>query len=58
MKLDKENVQKFKQTFREEYGVNYSDDEAREALERLTLFFETLMEIDKRENITGIQKLY
>jgi len=47
-----ENVQRFKKLFKKKYGVDYTDEEAKKTLERLVLFFETLIEIDQREKIS------
>lgn len=41
-------LDEFKELFREKYGVQYTDAEAREAAENLTGFFEVLLKIDRR----------
>ena len=46
--LSEKSIQKFKKIFKEDYGVEYSDEEAREAAENLVGFFDLLYKIDKR----------
>ena len=46
--LSEKSIQKFKKIFKEDYGVEYSDEEAREASENLVGFFDLLYKIDKR----------
>lgn len=48
MQLSDKSVQKFKQVFKEEYGKEYTDIEAREAAENLVGFFDLLVKIDQR----------
>lgn len=46
--LSKQSIEEFKQIFKEEYGVEYTDDEAWEASHNLVSFFSLLMQIDQR----------
>jgi len=41
-------VQKFKQLYKRQYGVNYTDEQAREAHDNLVGFFSLLLEVDRR----------
>ena len=45
-----ETVKKFKQIFKEEYGVDYSDQEAWEATNNLLGVFEWLLKEDKKQH--------
>ncbi len=45
-----ETVENFKQMFKREYGVEYSDQEAWEAAHNLIGFFDLLLKVDRREN--------
>ena len=45
-----ETVENFKQMFKKEYGVEYSDQEAWEAAHNLIGFFDLLLKVDRREN--------
>lgn len=47
--ISKENMEKFKKLFKEEYGVEYTDQEAYEAASNLVGFFKLLHEIDIRD---------
>jgi flavoprotein len=40
-------LEKFKKTFKEKYGVEYTDTEVREASENLVRYFELLIKIDQ-----------
>jgi len=46
--LSREAIEKFKKLMKQEYGVDYTDKEAREAAENLVNFFELLIKIDRR----------
>ncbi len=48
--INPETVQEFKQTIKEEYGVEYSDKEAWEAMHNLVGFFDLLLKMDRRQN--------
>jgi len=46
--LSQEAIEKFKELMKREYGVDYTDKEARQAAENLVKFFELLIKIDRR----------
>lgn len=46
--LPQESIDGFKRIFKEEYGADYTDEEAREANNNLVNFFYLLMQIDQR----------
>ncbi|MEK7070876.1 MAG: hypothetical protein AAB966_03650 [Patescibacteria group bacterium] len=46
MSLSKETIRDFQRIIEKEYGVKYTDEEAREAAENLVGFFEILMKAD------------
>lgn len=46
--LSQKLIDEFKQLFKKKYGVNYTDEEAREAANNLVGFFEILLKIDAR----------
>ena len=48
--ISPETVAKFKKMFKEEYGADYSDEEAFEATHNLIGFFSLLLKIDRRTN--------
>jgi len=48
MQLSDKSVQEFKRIFKEEYGKEYTDAEAREAAENLVGFFDLLIKIDQK----------
>lgn len=41
-------IDEFKQIFKEKYKVSYTDEEAREAAERLVGFYKLLIKVDQR----------
>jgi hypothetical protein len=43
-------VARFKKIFKKEYGVEYSDDEAREAIHNIVGLFDLLLIMDKKQN--------
>jgi hypothetical protein len=45
-----ETVENFKEMFKKEYGVDYTDQEAWEATHNLLGVFEWLLEQDKKQN--------
>ncbi len=47
MALSEKAVKEFKEVWKKEYGVELTDDEARESSENLLGFFRLLMEIDR-----------
>ncbi len=49
MALSKQTVDEFKKIFKEEYGVEYTDQEAWEAAHNLVGFFDLLHKIDQRD---------
>lgn len=53
--LSDKAIQEFKDIFKKEYGQDLSDAEAREQGERLLMFFQTLIDIDRR---TKLKKLH
>jgi len=48
--LTPETVARFKEMFKKEYGVEYSDDEAWEASHNLVGFFDLLLKMDRKQN--------
>lgn len=48
MQLSPQAIQEFKQIYREEYGKEISDDEAREAGTRLVRVFKVICEVETR----------
>lgn len=46
----KEIADGFKESMRRAYGVEYTDEEAEEALNNLAQFFKTLVEIDSKQH--------
>jgi protein-tyrosine-phosphatase len=44
-----ETVESFKQLFKKEYGVEYSDKEAWEATHNLLGFFDLLLKMDRKQ---------
>ncbi len=51
-----ETVENFKQMFKKEYGVEYSDQEAWEATHNLLGAFEWLLEQDKKQHPENYKK--
>lgn len=51
-----ETVEKFKKMFKEEYGVDYSDQEAWEATYNLLGAFEWLLKEDMKQNPENYKK--
>ena len=49
--LSDKAVQEYKEIFKNEYGQDLTDAEAREQGERLLMFFQTLIDIDQRVKI-------
>lgn len=45
--ISQKHLEKFKELFKRKYGVEYSDDEAKEAVQNLVSYFELLISIDK-----------
>ena len=54
--LSEKATKKFKQIFKKEYGVDYTDEEAQEATYNLYGFFKLLYEIDRDEKLNAKQK--
>ena len=54
--LSEKATKKFKQIFKKEYGVNYTDEEAQEAAFNLYGFFELLYKIDREQKLNAKQK--
>ena len=48
--ITSETVEKFKKMFKKEYGVEYSDEEAKEATENLLNVFEWLLKQDRKQH--------
>lgn len=48
--ITSDTVEKFKQMFKREYGVEYSDKEAWEATHNLLGFFDLLLKEDRKQN--------
>lgn len=48
MNLSDKTVQEYKKIFKEEYGQDLTNAEAREQGERLVKFFEILIRVDRR----------
>ena len=48
MSLSDETIKDFQRIFEKEYGVKYTDEEAREAAENLVGLFEILMKADRK----------
>lgn len=46
MEFSKESLEKFKKAFEGDYGVEFSDEEAKEAAGNLVEFFETLIQVE------------
>lgn len=55
MTLSDKAIQEYKEIFKKEYGQELTDVEAREQGERLLMFFQTLIDIDRR---TKLKKLH
>lgn len=49
-------IDEFKQLFKNKYGVNYTDEEAREAANNLVGFFELLLKIGYRNKQKNHEK--
>ena len=49
MELSKKTVEEFREIFKKEYGVEYSDQEAWEAAHNFVGFFDLLLKIDHRQ---------
>jgi len=47
--ISPETVEKFKKMFKEEYGVEYSDEEAWEATHNFLGFFDLLLKLDRKQ---------
>lgn len=59
VQVSKESVEKFRKIFQQEYGVEYTYEEAWEAAHNLVEFFDLLLHIKHRSNnreITNISK--
>lgn len=54
--INKETVESFKQLFKEEYGVEYTDQEAWEASHNLLGAFEWLLKEDQKQHPENYQK--
>lgn len=48
--LSNHSIKQYKEIFKNEFGQDLTDDEAREQGERLVKFFEILLKIDHRVN--------
>lgn len=48
--ITSETVERFKQMFKREYGVEYSDQEAWEATNNLIGVFELLLQMDRKQH--------
>lgn len=55
MQLSPEAIQEFKQIYREEYGEEISDDEAREVGTRLVRVFKVICEVEARTGDEGAE---
>ncbi|MBU0578612.1 hypothetical protein KKE34_02160 [Patescibacteria group bacterium] len=49
-------IQEFREIYKKEHGIELSNDEARDAAERLISFFELLHKIDRGEEVTKKRK--
>lgn len=47
--LSKQSIEEFKQIIKEEYGVEYTDEEAWEASRNLVNYFQLLWEMDQKQ---------
>ncbi len=45
-----ESVEQWRKTFKEQYGVDYSDQEAREAASNLVGLFDLLLKMDRKQH--------
>ncbi len=54
--ISKETVESFKQLFKEEYGVEYTDQEAWEASHNLLGAFEWLLKEDRKQHPENYKK--
>lgn len=50
VRVSPESVEEFKRIVKEEYGVEYSDQEAWEASHNLVGFFDLLIKMDQKQN--------
>ena len=49
VELSKKTVEKFREIFKKEYGVEYADQEAWEAAHNFVGFFDLLLKLDRKQ---------
>mgnify|MGYP001292093670 CR=1 FL=1 len=54
--ISPETVEKFKEMFKKEYGVDYSDQEAWEATHNLIGAFDLLLQMDRKQHPENYKK--